>query len=142
MSRTLITLGLATSCLACAPNTFAATHIAQSWKLHKVSENGAVVVDAGTVHGSPYGLGTIRITTTAHADGTVTFTFRERLGHGSVTGLGRLTYSFTPSHDKVFYRGAGTITGGTGRCASAKSAIKLTGTGYPDAHAQFSIASR
>lgn len=40
MSRTLITLGLATSCLAFAPNTLAATHIAQSWKLHKVSENG------------------------------------------------------------------------------------------------------
>lgn len=59
-----------------------------------------------------------------------------------MTGLGRLTYKFTPSHDKVIYSGTGELTGGTGRYANAKSAIKLTGNGYPDAHAQFSVASQ
>lgn len=145
MNKSLTILCLTGSSLAAVPGAFApsalaATHISQSWRLHKIAANGPVVVDAGTVRGAPLGSGSIRITTTARADGTIAFSFRERLAHGSITGSGRLTYAFSPSHDKVLYRGTGAVTGGTGRYAHKKATIKLSGTGYPDAHATFSIS--
>jgi hypothetical protein len=100
-----------------------------------------VATDAGTVRGAPFGFGSIRLTTTAHPDASVTFRFRERLARGSITGSGRLTYRFTLAHDTVLYLGTGRITGGTGRYAHAGWAIKLAGTGYSNAHATFSIVS-
>lgn len=140
MHKSFIPICLAGAALATGPAALAASPISQSWKLHKSSAHGAVVVDAGTVRGTPFGRGSIRITTTAHADGTISFSFREQFAHGTVTGSGHLTYSFTPSHDKVLYRGTGRITGGTGRYKHTTAAIKLSGTGYPDAHATFSVS--
>ena len=100
-----------------------------------------MVIDAGTFRGAPFGSESIRLSTAAHPDATITFGFRERLARGSITGSGRLTYRFNPNHDQVLYRGTGRVTGGTGCYAHASRAIKLTDTGYPNANATFSIVA-
>jgi hypothetical protein len=141
MKRTLITLSIAACGLATAPAALAASHLSQGWKLHKVSAQGSVVVDAGTVKGTPYGPGSIRVKTTAHSDGTIALSFRERLAHGTLTGQARLTYRFNAAGDKVLYRGSGRLTGGTGRYSHDKGRFRLKGTGLPNGHATMTISA-
>ena len=140
MRKTSITFCLATVSLVLAASASAATPGSQRWKLHKVSVRGAVVIDSGTVRGGTYGPGTVRVKTTAHPDGTITLAFRERLTHGSLTGQGRLTYRFTPAHDKVVYHGTGRLTGGTGRYSHTHASIRLAGTGLPNGDTTISIS--
>jgi hypothetical protein len=141
MKRALITLSLAGGSLALVPGALAASRLSQGWKLHKVSTQGAVVIDAGSVQGAPYGPGTIRVKTTAHPDGTISLSFRERLAHGTLTGQAGLTYRFNAARTKVLYTGSGRLTGGTGRYAHDKGHFGLKGTGLPDGHATIAISA-
>lgn len=141
MPRTLIALGLTAASLALASGEASAAQLSQSWNLHKTAGRGAVITDAGSVRGALFGAGTIRLRTAVHPDGSVAFNFRERLGGGTVTGEGQLTYRLNPSHTKVVYRGAGRITNGTGRYTHVRLSLRLSGTGLPDATERISITA-
>jgi hypothetical protein len=86
-------------------------HITGSTSLEKV-QSPTVLVDRGTVSGSPVGSGNIRLVYTLHPEtGVATTTFTIANARGTVSGTATSRYAVTRVH--ITFTGAGSITRGT-----------------------------
>ena len=94
-------------------------HLAGRTALAKV-ESGTVLVDRGTITGSPVGSGRITLVYTLRpAQGVASTTFTIVNARGTVTGQARSSYDVTRLH--ITFTGAGSLTGGTGAYAGIRA---------------------
>jgi hypothetical protein len=86
------------------------------------AESPLVLVDTGTVTGTPYGAGTIELTYTLHPQsGTAETAFTITTATGTVTGAAVSRYAMRTA--SISFSGIGMITGGTGAFAGAASGV-------------------
>ena len=139
----LAALGASATALTAAPGppTAVGVHITGRTSLAKV-QSATVLIDTGTISGSPVGSGRIRLVYTLHPEtGVAATTFTIVNAAGTVSGTAQSRYSVTRVH--LTFTGVGALTRGTGRYAGirarplafdaihsitgAKEAIALTG---------------
>ncbi len=95
-----------------APTTAVGVRLSGKTSLQKV-QSPLVLIDRGTVTGSPIGSGAIRLVYTLHPEsGVATTTFTITNKKGTVTGTATSRYAVTRVH--ITFTGAGSMTRGTG----------------------------
>jgi hypothetical protein len=83
-------------------------------------ESATVLLDRGTITGSPIGSGRISLTYTLHPSaGLAVTTFTIVNARGTVTGRARSSYDVTRLH--ITFTGVGSLTGGTGAYAGLRA---------------------
>lgn len=97
--------------------------VAIAGKTHLDHAEGALVlVDTGTVTGTPYGAGTVTLTYTLHPRlGFAETAFTITAPTGTVSG--RAISRYNVGNVSISFTGAGQITGGTGAFAGATSGV-------------------
>jgi hypothetical protein len=101
--------------------TAVGVHLAGRTALAKV-ESPTVLVDRGTITGSPVGSGRITLVYTLHpATGIATTTFTIVNARGTVTGAARSSYEVTRVH--ITFTGTGSLTRGTGAYAGIRGRL-------------------
>lgn len=116
----LATLGASAATLTAAPKPITAVgvHITGKTSLDK-AQSPTVLVDTGTVSGSPVASGRIRLVYTLHPEtGVATTTFTIVNAKGTVTGTATSRYAVTRVH--ITFTGAGALTRGTGAYAGIR----------------------
>lgn len=116
----LATLGASAATLTAAPKapTAVGVHITGKTSLNKV-QSPTVLIDTGTVSGSPVGSGRIRLVYTLHPEtGVASTTFTIANAKGTVSGTATSRYAVTRVH--ITFTGAGAITRGTGAYAGIR----------------------
>ena len=107
------------SAAAKAP-TVVGVHLTGRTALAKV-QSSTVLIDRGTVTGSPVGSGRITLVYTLHpAQGIASTRFTIVNAHGTVTGRATSRYAVTRLH--LTFTGKGTLTGGTRAYAGIRGA--------------------
>jgi hypothetical protein len=110
----LAVLALASAATSAAParSTAVGVHLSGRTALAKVV-SPTVLVDRGTISGSPIGSGRITLVYRLRPGvGTASTTFRIVNARGTVTGTARSRYAVTRLH--ITFTGAGSLTRGTG----------------------------
>ena len=110
----IATLGASAATLTAAqkPVTPVGVKITGKTSLNKV-QSPTVLIDTGTVSGSPVGSGNIRLVYTLHPEtGVANTTFTIANAKGTVVGTATSRYAVTRVH--ITFTGAGSITRGTG----------------------------
>jgi hypothetical protein len=94
-------------------------HLAGRTALAK-AESSTVLLDRGTITGSPVGSGRITLVYTLHpATGLASTSFTIVNARGTVTGQARSSYDVTRLH--ITFTGVGSLTGGTGAYAGLRA---------------------
>ena len=115
-------LGASATALAAAAKapTAVAVHLTGRTALAKV-QSTTVLIDRGTVTGSPVGSGRITLVYTLHpSTGIASTRFTIVNAHGTVTGRATSSYAVTRLH--ITFNGAGSLTGGTRAYAGIRGA--------------------
>jgi hypothetical protein len=118
----LAALGASTTALtgATKPPTSVGVHLTGRTALAKI-ESSTVLIDRGTITGSPVGSGRITLVYTLHpSKGIASTRFTIVNAHGTVTGRATSSYAVTRLH--LTFNGAGTLTGGTRAYAGIRGA--------------------
>ena len=105
-------LALATPAIAAAPPTAVGVHLSGRTALAK-AQSPTVLIDRGTISGSPVGSGSITLVYTLRPGaGVASTSFTIVNARGTVTGRAQSRYVVTRLH--LTFTGAGSLTGGTG----------------------------
>jgi hypothetical protein len=113
-AATVAVLALATAAGAAAPPvpTAIGVHLSGRTALAK-AESPTVLIDRGTIRGTPVGSGRITLVYRLHPKvGVASTTFRIVNGQGTVTGRAVSRYAATRLH--ITFTGVASLTGGTG----------------------------
>ena len=101
-------------------------------RLHLVKASGSLLIDEGTISGTLPGKVRVRFTYDGNPNVTAQITIYGHAGSILARGSGRLS---SPTSSSPSFKGALTITGGSGRYARARGSGELFGVFYRRSYA-------